>query len=173
MKDIIVVERCNNKEVGFIKAYPTMEVEDGFFPTELSKKDANDAKELLKVERTGVRVGWLDLVMVKEEIEKMGITTFGISHLEVLGKLRFKWIADRYLSDHRVTRSTPKNWEKTVPIYKQFIGTWNLQNCKKWEDIPSRVKYYIEYIEKNLGIQIEYVKIEGENPRVIRRHYAK
>jgi adenylosuccinate synthase len=152
------------KEIlGVTKAYCTR-VGGGPFPTEL-----NDATgELLRTtgnefgSTTGRprRCGWIDLVSLKFACMINGVTQLVMTKADVLDALDTLQVCKSYKINGKDTDEVPFQMFKldVEPIYKSFEG-WqtDITSVKNFEELPSKMKTYIDYLNKNLKIPVKYI----------------
>lgn len=171
MCNLIELVRHNGEEIGIIKAYMSV-TGNGAFPTELKGKQADVLIEHGREYQVDTgkknRCGWLDLILIKDEIKRRNITTLGISHLEVIGKLSKQEVCVMYRSGVRIMNKPPENLEKCIPMYQTFFGGWEMEHCRKWNKIPFRAKEYVRHISMLLGYPIQYIRLDLEDPKIIR-----
>lgn len=147
-----------------VKAY-TSKVGEGPFPTELSDEKGKYIQE--KGAEFGTttgrtrRIGWLDLEAVKFTVEITGTTHLAITKADVLSGLRELMVATGYeLNGKKIPLSSCGYLElsKVKPIYKTFKG-WeeDLQEVKKFSDLPKTCQEYLKFIEKFLKVKIAII----------------
>lgn len=156
--------------LGVAKAYCSR-VGEGPFNTEEFGQTAivirNIGKEY-NSDRSARRVGWLDLVRLKNAVILDGITELCLMHLDDLGKIGQK------LGEIKVCTSyiynQPNNWPMTIdyvpigvencePVYKRFVGGWNTSGCTDYDSLPQQAREFIEFIEEYLDVPVMYIGI--------------
>lgn len=146
--------------VGVVKAYTTR-VGQGPFPTELFDKTGEflqeNGGEIGTVSKRKRRCGWLDLEMLKFAHRLNGFNYLIFTKLDVLSGLKNLQIATHY-----------NHYGK--PVYLKIPG-WseNLENCKKFSDLPKNCQNYIETIERIFKIPVKYLSLGAERKAVIKR----
>ena len=152
------------KEIlGVTKAYCTR-VGGGPFPTEL-----NDATgELLRTtgnefgSTTGRprRCGWIDLVSLKFACMINGVTQLVMTKADVLDALDTLQVCKSYDINGKETEEVPFQMFKLdiMPVYKNFEG-WqtDITSIKSFEELPSKMKIYIDYLNTYLKIPVKYI----------------
>uniref|UniRef100_UPI00334229FF adenylosuccinate synthase n=1 Tax=Flavobacterium sp. TaxID=239 RepID=UPI00334229FF len=162
------------KEVfGIFKAYTTR-VGSGPFPTELfDEVGANMAKignEFGSVTGRARRCGWLDLVALKYAVEVNGVTELYMMKGDVLSGFETLKICTAYKYKGEVLKHFPYNIEpeNVQPIYTEMKG-WqaDLTGMTTYEELPSELKTYIEFIEKELEVPIKVVSVGPDRTQTI------
>jgi len=149
--------------IGVTKAYCTR-VGSGPFPTEL---DDATGEELRKVGNefgatTGRprRCGWIDLVALEFACMINGVTKIVMTKADVLDVFPELNICTSYSVNGKESREIPFQLErqKTVPVYKRFTG-WNqtTSSIKDYNNLPPTMKSYVDFINKSLGVNINYI----------------
>jgi adenylosuccinate synthase len=149
--------------IGVTKAYCTR-VGSGPFPTEL---DDVTGEELRKVGNefgatTGRprRCGWIDLVALEFACMINGVTKIVMTKADVLDVFPELNICTSYSVNGKESREIPFQLErqKTVPVYKRFTG-WNQTTSaiKDYNNLPPTMKSYVDFINKSLGVNINYI----------------
>ncbi|HET8858401.1 adenylosuccinate synthase [Marivirga sp.] len=164
------------KVYGIFKAYCTR-VGSGPFPTELFDEDG---KELQKVGNefgatTGRprRCGWLDIPALQYVIMINGVTELFMMKADVLSGFKKIKVCTQYeLEDGTITDEFPYDIvdSEVKPIYEELEG-WNcsLDNINSFEDMPTPLKNYIQYIEEKLGVPINLVSVGPDRTQTILR----
>ncbi|MGQ9616989.1 MAG: adenylosuccinate synthase [Spirochaetota bacterium] len=146
--------------LGVVKAYTTR-VGGGPFPTELK----NETGELIR-KRGGEfgastgrprRCGWFDAVCVRHAIRVSGIEKLAMMKFDVLDGLPEVRVCTKYRIGGRETDEFPANvdvLERVEPFYMVFEGWDRLAGVRKIEELPKNALYYIESLEKLLGVPI-------------------
>ena len=152
------------KEVfGITKAYCTR-VGSGPFPTELNDENG----ELLR--KTGMeygsttgrprRCGWIDLVALNFACMINGVTQLVMTKADVLDAMDTLEICNSYKINEEVTNEIPFQMARTnvEPIYKKFAG-WktDITSIKNFNNLPSEMNVYINYINETLGVPIKFI----------------
>lgn len=161
---------------GITKAYCTR-VGTGPFPTE----QLNEIGDLLQKEghefgaTTGRRrrCGWLDLVALRYAIHVGGIDNLILTKLDVLSHLDTIKVCNSYkvngvVVDHYSFMSN--DLDKVEPIYTELPG-WktDITKCQSFDQLPANAKKYIEFIEKNAGIDVPIVSVGPDRMETIYR----
>ena len=164
------------KEVfGIFKAYTTR-VGSGPFPTELfDEVGANMAKignEFGSVTGRARRCGWLDLVALKYAVEVNGVTELYMMKGDVLSGFETLKVCTAYNYKGETLQHFPYNIEpeNVQPIYTEMKG-WqaDLTGMTTYDELPSELKKYIEFIEKELEVPIKVVSVGPDRTQTITR----
>ncbi|MCS6905175.1 MAG: adenylosuccinate synthase [Bacteroidia bacterium] len=155
------------KVIGISKAYATR-VGNGPFPTEQN----NSIGDVLRKRgqeygaTTGRprRCGWLDLVALQRAIDINGVTEIIFTKLDVLQNLEEILVAIAYQEipysfTEKALSSSPQ------PVYIQF-HSWQKNDL----DDP-HLSFFLQEIEKRIGIPISYVSIGPEREQILSYNY--
>jgi len=149
--------------IGVSKAYCTR-VGSGPFPTEL--EDAT-GEELRKVgsefgATTGRprRCGWIDGVALKFACMINGVTKIVMTKADVLDGFGELKICTAYKVGGETTSEIPfqMNRLQIEPVLESLPG-WksDITSLKKYDTLPEKMKEYVQYINKYLGVKIAYI----------------
>ncbi|KAL0095295.1 putative ADE12-adenylosuccinate synthetase [Phycomyces blakesleeanus] len=164
------------KVIGVVKAYTTR-VGGGPFPTE----QLNDIGEHLQTVgfEFGVttgrkrRCGWLDMVVVKYSTMINGYTSFNVTKLDILDQLPVIKVAVDYIHNGKPMLSFPSELELLEEIEVKYVELpgWqsDISKCRTWEELPVNAKKYIEFIEKESGVPVEWIGVGASRDAMIHR----
>ncbi|GAA6030112.1 hypothetical protein NBRC10512_007019, partial [Rhodotorula toruloides] len=147
------------------KAYTTR-VGAGPFPTEQLNKIGEHFQEVGAEFGTTTgrrrRCGWLDLVVMKYSNLINGYTSLNLTKLDVLDDLETIQVGVAYHLDGKpLDAFFPADLDTLARVEVQYVELpgWkqSIQEVKRWEDLPKACQEYVEYIEKFLGVPIEYI----------------
>jgi len=162
---------------GVFKAYTTR-VGKGPFPTEIKDKEGELIRE--KGQEFGAttgrprRCGWLDLVILKYSVLMNGVTNLVMTKLDVLSGLNPVKVATKYKKDGKITELPPpmsEDFEAVEPVYEEFAGFELSLKEERYEELHENARKYIEFIESQLGLDINYVSVGPEREKLIRKTY--
>ncbi len=168
--------------VGVTKAFQTR-VGSGPFPTEQSDKIAeflrgsgtNPWDEFGTTTGRPRRVGWLDLVLLNYAREVNGITEICLTKLDILSGLDEIQICTHYKKQGKEISSLDfsgdaKSLSLCEPVYETLPG-WkeDLSQCRRWQELPSNARAYVETIEQKVGIPIRTLSVGAERSATIFR----
>ncbi|KAG2234525.1 Adenylosuccinate synthetase [Thamnidium elegans] len=155
-----------SKVIGVVKAYCTR-VGGGPFPSE----QLNDIGEYLQTVgfEVGVttgrkrRCGWLDLVVVKYSHMINGYTSLNLTKLDILDQLPKIQVAVAYHLDGKKLSSFPADLELLSRVEVEYVELdgWmtDISKITNYEDLPENAKKYIEFIEKEVEVPIEWIGV--------------
>ena len=161
---------------GVAKAYSSR-VGEGPYVTEEDNEIGDKIRELGHEFGTVTgrprRCGWLDLVALQYAIDLNGINYLNINHLDTIGKFdKFK-VCIAYLVNGKETKNFSTNEEflkNATPIYKEFDGNFgDISNCRKYEDLPTNAKKYIEFIEDYTNCKVKLIGVGADREEIIIR----
>ena len=162
------------KVVGVCKAYTTR-VGEGPFPTELH----GDAGESLRQQgsefgaTTGRprRVGWLDLVMLRQAVRVNGVTGIFLTKLDILSDLPVLRIVDRYRRAGRELELPPNSaagLAECEPVYEEVPGwTGSLRSVRRFGDLPAEARRYVQRIEEAVDCPIQGLSVGSPRTAVV------
>lgn len=159
---------------GIFKAYCTR-VGCGPFPTELHDETGASLRELGHEfgATTGRprRCGWLDLPAMKYSIMINGITRLFMTKADVMSGFKTVKICTAYKVDGKICPELPFSNESVVePVYTEFTG-WddNITGKRSYNDLPSSLKKYVEFIEQQTGVPVTMVSVGPDRKETIFR----
>lgn len=106
------------------------------------------------------RMGWFDCVASKYGCRLQGTTDVAFTVLDVLGYLEEIPVCVGYEINGEVTTDFPTTTflEKAKPVLETLSG-WNcdIRGIRKYEDLPTNCRKYIEFVEEKIGYPITMV----------------
>ncbi|MDX2197043.1 MAG: adenylosuccinate synthase [Cytophagales bacterium] len=163
-----------NNVFGIFKAYSTR-VGGGPFPTELNDDTGEKIRQIGREfgSTTGRprRCGWLDMPALKYSCMINGVTQLMMMKADVLNDFEQIKVAAGY---HTGT-GKPSNkltfdilQQAVVPSYIDIKG-WNkaLSGIKSYEDLPSELKAYVQYIENELDIPMSIISLGPDRSETV------
>src|ERR671933_620506 len=158
--------------VGVTKAYVTR-VGEGPLPSEIPSPDQERVRDLGgefgTVTGRERRCGWLDLVALRYAVRLNGITSLALTKLDVLSEFAALPVCVRYrLRDGTETEEFPahqSDFHAARPVYETLPG---------WEEpldgpLPDAAKAYVEFVERELEVEISLVGTGAARERVLAR----
>jgi len=151
---------------GVVKAYSTR-VGAGGFPTELSgeletklRKIGHEYGVTTKRPR---RCGWLDLVVLEHSCRVNGYTSIMLTKLDCLDTFPEIKVGTRYKLNGEYLPGSPADADCLEDIemeYDTLVG-WNscTEEIRDARDLPQAAKDYIAYIERKVGVPIQWVGV--------------
>jgi adenylosuccinate synthase len=161
--------------IGVAKAYVTR-VGEGPFPSEIQGPDHDRLQELGHEYGTVTgrqrRCGWLDLVGLRYAVRLNGITSLALTKLDVLSSLPDLPVCVRYrLPDGSETEEFPahqSDFHHCRPVYETLTG-WqeSLDGIDDVRDLPGGARRYVEFVERELGVEVTLIGTGAERQRVL------
>jgi len=163
-----------DKVIGIVKAYTTR-VGEGPFVTELHDKVADNIRELGHeygvVTHRPRRVGYLDLVVVKQACRLGGIDYLAMMLVDVLTGIKPLKICVSYELDGKIIDYVPSTISEVTrckPIYKDFCGRdEDISNINNFYNLPKECQNYLNFIEEYLKTPIAFVSVGPEREKTI------
>ena len=163
--------------LGVAKAYVTR-VGEGPFPTEIEGPDQERVRDLGHEFGTTTgrerRCGWLDLVGLRYAIRVNGITSLALTKLDVLSAFAELPVCVRYrLEDGRETDEFPahqSDFHHCRPVYETLPG-WQepIDSVSGFDELPAAARGYVEFVERELEVDVTLVGTGAERERVLAR----
>jgi adenylosuccinate synthase len=149
--------------IGVTKAYCTR-VGAGPFPTELNdetgEKLRRNGNEFGATTGRPRRCGWIDLVALRFACMVNGVTKLVMTKADVLDSFNELKICTAYNKNGKECAEIPFQMMRVNidPVYKIFEG-WNVSTyaAKSPEELPDAMKLYVDFINRELGVRIEYI----------------
>lgn len=165
--------------IGVVKAYLSR-VGESPVPTELTNdtgdKIREDGHEYGTTTNRPRRIGWLDLVQVRQSVRTSGLTEIALTKIDVLGGLSDIQVCVAYDIDGERVLEMPASLEKirkAQPIYETLPGWEKIdeQYIKEhgYNGFPAQVKQYIAFIEKESGCRISIVSYGPDRTQTVVR----
>lgn len=160
--------------VGVVKAYTTR-VGNGPLPTALADGEVfathEEAREFGTTTGRKRRLGWFDVVLVKEAIRLNGIDSMAVMKLDVLDTLDQIKVCVGYELKGEKIEYIPHiidDFEKLKPIYEIFPG-WkkSLKGVLRFDDLPAAAKHYLLSLESLCGAAISLISVGPERQSTI------
>ncbi|GAO31690.1 adenylosuccinate synthase [Geofilum rubicundum] len=159
---------------GIFKAYCTR-VGSGPFPTELFdevgenlRKNGNEFGSTTGRPR---RCGWIDLVALKYSVMINGVTQLIMMKSDVLSDQAIIKVATAYKMGDEVTEEFPYELPDNLePVYTELPG-WkcDLTNVRSEDEFPEELNFYIEFLERELGVPITIISVGPDREQTIIR----
>jgi len=159
---------------GIFKAYCTR-VGCGPFPTELFDNVGanlrNIGHEFGSTTGRPRRCGWLDLPAMKYAIMINGITKLFMTKADVLSGFKTIKICTSYKIDGQICDELPFSDDSIIePVYTELEGwTDDITGYSEFSELPSALKKYIEFIEKQTEVPITMVSVGADREETIFR----
>jgi len=149
--------------IGVTKAYCTR-VGGGPFPTELNDETGEQLRqtgnEFGATTGRPRRCGWIDLIALRYACMINGVTKLVMTKADVLDAFKQLSVCTGYKIDGKESSEIPFQMTRVniEPVYKQFKG-WNISTsaAKSPAELPQAMKEYVDFINKELGVRIQYI----------------
>jgi adenylosuccinate synthase len=166
-----------DRVIGVAKAYMTR-VGEGPFPSEIEGPDQDRMRDLGHeygtVTGRSRRCGWLDLVALRYAVRVNGIDQLALTKLDVLSHfsdvpvcVRYRLRSDVETDDFPAHQS---DFHAARPIYETLPG-WDepLDGCASVAALPDAARRYVEFVERELGVEVTLIGTGAERTSVLTR----
>jgi len=159
---------------GIFKAYCTR-VGSGPFPTELNDEDGQKMRdrgnEYGSTTGRPRRCGWLDLPALKYSIMVNGVTQLFMMKADVLSGFDEIKVCTAYSVAGKEVTELPYCLSEIDKIIYTSLPGWNCEitGCKKWDELPSGLSSYIEFIEHETGVPVTIVSVGPDRSATVYR----
>ena len=155
--------RAIDRIIGVTKAYISR-VGIGPLPTELPQEKGDDLREKGKEYGTTTgrprRVGWLDLVQVRQAVRVNGLTEIALTKLDILSDSGDLSVCTSYKINGRLEKEMPASLHRfrlAEPVYQTLPGWGQLSDDlieKGYESLPENLKNYVQFIEDQVSCPV-------------------
>ena len=163
-----------DKTVGIIKAYSSC-VGEGPFTAELFGEEGDRLREAGGEYGAATgrprRVGGFDVVASRYGVKMQGATTLALTKMDVLSYLDKIPVCVAYEIDGKRTNEFPYGEEllRAKPVYEYFDGFHtDISACRSIEELPENAVKYLRYIEKEMGVPVEYLSVGADRDAYIK-----
>jgi adenylosuccinate synthase len=162
--------------IGISKAYITR-VGGGPFPTEAldARGDLirNRGHEFGSVTGRPRRCGWFDAPLLRYSAALNGFETMVVTKLDVLDELEEIPVCVAYKIGGSSTSQMPatvRELAKAEPVYEVLPG-WrsSTEGISEWSKLPQAARNYVEFLEKQTGVEAGCISTGPERNQTIRR----
>ncbi len=166
--------RAIDSVLGVCKAYTTR-VGAGPFPTELHDETGEwirqHGKEFGTTTGRGRRVGWLDLVLLKQSCRLNSLSGLVVTRLDILSGFEKIQVCTAYeLRGKRIdyVPTSSFDFEAVTPIYEELEG-WqgDLRHARSLSDLPAATRRYLEFIEAFTGVPAAILSVGPDREETI------
>ena len=164
--------------IGVVKAYLSR-VGESPLPSEMHGNEAESLREKGGEYGTTTgrprRVGWLDLVQVRQAVRVNGLTEIALTKLDVLSGFDTIKICVAYDIDGDRVMEMPASltqYRMAKPIYESLQGWKNLPDeiwNKGYEALPETLKEYIAFIEENVDCPVKIISVGPQRHETLLR----
>ena len=162
--------------IGVVKAYTTR-VGGGPFPTEQTNKIGETLQQVgNEIAATSGRIrrcGWLDLPVLRFANRLNNFSQMALTKLDVLSEFAEIPVCVQYRWGTKLINEYPSishEFYRCQPVYKKLKG-WKepLGGIRKYKDLPNAAKYYILFIEKQIGVPVRFISVGATREALIRK----
>ena len=164
--------------IGVVKAYLSR-VGESPLPSEMHGKEAEVLREKGGEYGTTTgrprRVGWLDLVQVRQAVRVNGLTEIALTKLDVLSGLRSIKVCVSYNVNGENILEMPASlsqYRLAKPVYESLPG-WDSLPDKIWEKgfgaLPETLKEYIKFVEDQIDCPVKLISVGPQRHETILR----
>lgn len=119
------------------------------------------------------RCGWLDMVGLKYSMALNGVDTIALTKLDVLSGMPRIQVCVGYERGGRRLEgflASSRGLDEVVPVYETLPG-WkeSVADCPSFESLPQEARGYVEYIERALGVPIQFIGVGQDRNQSIDR----
>ena len=167
-----------NRIIGVTKAYISR-VGIGPLPTELPAEQGDYLREKGKEYGTTTgrprRVGWLDLVQVRQAVRVNGLTEIALTKLDILSDNGDLSVCTAYNINGQQEQEMPASLYKfrsAEPVYQTLPGWGQLSDDmaeKGYDSLPKNLKHYVKFIENQVSCPVTIISIGPERHQTIIR----
>lgn len=164
-----------DRTIGIMKAYSSC-VGEGPFTAEMFGDEAVRLREAGGEYGAATgrprRVGGFDVVASRYGCRVQGADELALTKLDVLDGFDRIPVVDAYDCDGELTDEFPLgerlNGAKPHTVYMEGWKT-PTSDCRRFSDLPSAARAYVDYVEKQVGCEIKYVSVGAERDQIIIR----
>ncbi|MEL1234118.1 MAG: adenylosuccinate synthase [Candidatus Neomarinimicrobiota bacterium] len=164
--------------IGVVKAYLSR-VGESPLPSEMHGNKAEALREKGGEYGTTTgrprRVGWLDLVQVRQAVRVNGLTEIALTKLDVLSGLRSIKVCVSYDVNGENILEMPASlsqYRLAKPVYESLPG-WDSLPDKIWEKgfgaLPETLKEYIKFVEDQIDCPVKLISVGPQRHETILR----
>ncbi len=167
-----------HRVIGVVKAYLSR-VGESPLPSEVLGKEAELIREVGGEYGTTTgrprRIGWLDLVQVRQAVRVNGLTEIALTKLDVLNGVKEIPVCINYEVNGSIISEMPASlsqYKNAKPIYKNLNGWEGLpENAwdQGYDSLPHQIKDYINFIEQEVECAVKIVSIGPQRHQTIIR----
>lgn len=164
--------------IGVVKAYLSR-VGESPLPSEMHGSEAEALREKGGEYGTTTgrprRVGWLDLVQVRQAVRVNGLTEIALTKLDVLSGFESIKVCVSYDVNGKNILEMPASLSKyrlAKPVYESLPG-WDSLPDKVWEKgfdaLPETLKGYIKFVEDQIDCPVKLISVGPQRHETILR----
>ena len=164
--------------IGVVKSYLSR-VGESPLPSEIHGDEADALREKGGEYGTTTgrprRVGWLDLVQVRQAVRVNGLTEIALTKLDILNGFESLPVCVGYDVEGKILKEMPASliqYRKSKPVYRTLQGWDNLPE-NIWDEgydaFPQTLKDYINFIEHEVDCPVKIVSVGPQRHETIIR----
>ena len=164
--------------IGVVKSYLSR-VGESPLPSEIHGDEADALREKGGEYGTTTgrprRVGWLDLVQVRQAVRVNGLTEIALTKLDILNGFESLPVCVGYDVEGRILKEMPASliqYRKAKPVYRTLRG-WDDLPKNIWDEgydsLPQTLKDYINFIEHEVDCPVKIVSVGPQRHETIIR----
>ena len=164
--------------IGVVKSYLSR-VGESPLPSEIHGDEADALREKGSEYGTTTgrprRVGWLDLVQVRQAVRVNGLTEIALTKLDILNGFESLPVCVGYDVEGKILKEMPASliqYRKAKPVYRTLQGWDNLPE-NIWDEgydaLPQTLKDYINFIEHEVDCPVKIVSVGPQRHETIIR----
>ena len=164
--------------IGVVKAYLSR-VGEGPLPSEINGGNAHMLREKGNEYGTTTgrprRVGWLDLVQIRQAVRVNGLTEIALTKLDILNGFKELSICVAYEINGQKIMEMPASlnqFRKSIPVYETLPGWGDLSSDildSGYDTLPSTMREYIAFIERAVECPVKIISIGPQRHETILR----
>ena len=164
--------------IGVVKAYLSR-VGESPLPSEMHGDEAESLREKGGEYGTTTgrprRVGWLDLIQVRQAVRVNGLTEIALTKLDVLNGFETIRVCVAYDIDGNQVTEMPASltqYRNAKPVYTSLPGWQSLPDeiwNKGFDALPTTLKEYIAFIEEQVDCPVKIVSVGPQRHETIIR----
>ena len=164
--------------IGVVKAYLSR-VGEGPLPSEINGGNAHMLREKGNEYGTTTgrprRVGWLDLVQIRQAVRVNGLTEIALTKLDILNGFKELSICVAYKINGQKIMEMPASlnqFRKSIPVYETLPGWGDLPSDildSGYNALPSTMREYIAFIERAVECPVKIISIGPQRHETILR----
>jgi len=167
-----------DKVIGVTKCYVSR-VGISPFPTELDETAAHRLRKMGDEFGTTTgrprRVGWLDLVQLRQAVRLSGLTDIALTKLDILCGFETLPVCTEYSLDGERVYEMPASldvYRRVKPVYKNLKGWGDLGQdwtSAGYDGLPQELKDYVKFIEDQVQCRVSIISIGPDRAETIIR----
>ena len=164
--------------IGVTKAYLSR-VGEGPLPSELYGEESNELREKGGEYGTTTgrprRVGWLDLVQVRQAVRVNGLTEIALTKLDILSNMNDLFVCTAYNINGVEESEMPASllrFRSAEPVYKKLSGWGDLSDDmikQGYRALPQTLKDYVSFIESEVSCKVSIISVGPQRHQTIIR----